>query len=417
MHVRQRLNTNFITTTTTPPPPRRYSHLDTRIGLTSDQLEYREVAAQFAATELKPYGAEWDAKHHYPVDALRKAAELGFGGIYCSDTYGGSALTRSDAVAVFEALATGCVSTAAWLSIHNMCAWMIDRYGNDELKSQYLPKLTSCEYLASYCLTEPNAGSDAANLQTKAVKKKSGGCGDGEDKWILNGTKAFISGGSVSNLYIVMARTGDANSGARGITAFFVPSNTPGLSFGAQEKKLGWHSQPTCSVILEDCEVPSSHILGELNQGFKIAMQGLDGGRLNIATTSIGGAIACLNTATDYVKQRKQFGVPLSSLQSIQFKLADMTTAVHTARLVIQNAARLLDEKHVDATQHCAMAKVYGTDTGFAVCNSALQLLGGYGYLDDYDIHRYVRDVRVHQILEGTNEIMRVIIGKHVIKD
>lgn len=313
---------------------------------------------------------------------------------------------RKDAAIVFEALSTACVSTTAYLTIHNMCCWMIDRFGNEEQRKKYLPQLVSMEHCASYCLTEPNAGSDAASLQTKAVKKG--------DHYILNGSKAFISGGGSSDVYLIMARTG--GPGAKGISCFIVEKGFKGVSFGAQEKKLGWHSQPTCMVILEDCQVPASNMLGAEGQGFAIAMKGLDGGRINIGTTSLGGALTCLSAATEHVKVRKQFGKPIGDFQHTQFELADMMTKLTSARLMIQTAAELLDNEHPAATVHCAMAKRYATDVGFDVCNRSLQLHGGYGYLMDYPVERILRDVRVHQILEGTNEIMNVIIARDILK-
>jgi len=337
---------------------------------------------------------------------LRIAAELGFGGLYVDPDFGGSGLGRADSAIILEELAAGCTSTAAYISIHNMATSMIDRFGSDELKKKYVPKLCSMEYFASYCLTEPSSGSDAAALRTKAER-------DG-DEYVLNGTKAFISGGGKSDVYVCMVRTGE--DGPKGITCLVVDKDSKGLSFGAQEKKMGWNSQPTSMVIFEDCRVPVSNVVGNEGDGFKIAMSGLDGGRINIAICSVGAARACLEAATDYVQGRNQFGKPLSAFQTIQFKLADMATDLEAARLMVLNAAFLLDEKDSTATKFCAMAKRFATDVGFDVCNAALQLHGGYGYLKDYPIERFMRDARVHQILEGTNEIMRVIISRYLLQ-
>ena len=318
---------------------------------------------------MLPHAADWDANHHFPKDVLRKAAELGFGGVYVRDDVGGSGLGRMDAAIIFEAMATSCVSTTAYLTIHNMCAWMIDTFGNDEQRMKFLPDLVQMNTFASYCLTEPGSGSDAASLSTKAVKV-------GEE-YILNGSKAFISGGGSSDVYLVMARTGA--EGPRGISCFIVPKDAPGLSFGKQERKLGWNSQPTCAVIMEDCRIPAANLLGMEGQGFTIAMKGLDGGRINIGTTALGGAQACLNAAIDHSKVRKQFGHSLASFQNTQFQLADMATELQAARLMVHSAAHLLDAKDGRATVHCAMAKRFATDIGFKTCNQALQLFGGYG--------------------------------------
>jgi alkylation response protein AidB-like acyl-CoA dehydrogenase len=320
---------------------------------------------------------------------------------------GGSGLTRLDAAIIFEELAAGCTSTAAYISIHNMASWMIDQFGSDEQRQKWLPKLTTMEYFASYCLTEPNAGSDAASLRTKATR-------DG-DHYVLNGAKAFISGGGRSDIYVVMARTSD--DGAKGISTFVVEAGTPGLSFGAQEKKMGWKSQPTATVNFDNCRIPANHRLGSEGDGFKIAMMGLDGGRLNIGACSLGAARRCLDEARWYLRDRKQFGKPLASFQALQFKIADMATELEAARLLLHKAASKLDAKASDATQFCAMAKRLATDVGFNVVNEALQLHGGYGYLRDYPIERFLRDVRVHQILEGTNEIMRVIVARKLLEE
>jgi alkylation response protein AidB-like acyl-CoA dehydrogenase len=370
--------------------------------LSDDQRAIQETARRFALDRMQPSAAAWDEKKHFPVDELREAAALGFGGIYVADDVGGSALSRLDAAIIFEELAAGCTSTAAYISIHNMAAWMIDRFGADEQRQRFLPDLCSMQTFASYCLTEPNAGSDAASLQTRAA--------DAGDHYVLNGSKAFISGGGRSDIYVCMVRTGDA--GARGVTCLMVENGTPGLSFGAQERKLGWNSQPTAMVNFDDCRVPKANRIGAEGEGFRIAMAGLDGGRINIGACSLGAAKACLTAAREYVAGRKQFGNAIGNFQATQFKLADMATDLAAARLMIRQAASMLDARHAEATMYCAMAKRFATDAGFAICNEALQLHGGYGYLKDYPVERYLRDARVHQILEGTNEIMRVIIAR-----
>ncbi len=374
--------------------------------LSEEQQLVRDTAHQFAEKQFAPNAEKWDAEFIFPVDELRTAAELGFAGIYVGDDVGGAGFGRLDAAIIFEELAWACSSTAAYISIHNMASWMIDRFGNDEQRPNFLPKLTTMEHFASYCLTEPGAGSDAAALKTKAAR-------DG-DHYVLNGSKAFISGSGVSDIYVVMVRTGE--DGPKGISTLVVEKDTPGLSFGAQEKKLGWKSQPTAAVIFEDCRVPVANRLGEEGDGFKIAMMGLDGGRLNIGACSLGAARRCLEEALAYVQDRKQFGKPLAAFQALQFKLADMATELEAARLLLHKAAAKLDAKAPDATQFCAMAKRFATDVGFTVVNEALQLHGGYGYLRDYPIERFLRDVRVHQILEGTNEIMRVIIARKMLE-
>ena len=376
------------------------------VTLTSEQNLIRETAAAFAADRLRPYAAQWDENKHFPVDVIKSAAELGLAGLYVREDVGGSALSRFDAVLVFEQLSMGCISTAAYLSIHNMCCWMIDNFGADALRKEWLPRLTSMEFLASYCLTEPGSGSDAASLRTKAVK-------DGGD-YLLNGSKAFISGAGVSDVYVVMARTG--GEGAKGISAFIVLKSDKGVSFGANEKKMGWNSQPTRQVTFEDVRIPASRRIGDEGDGFRFAMAGLDGGRLNIAACSLGGMQEAFNKSLAYVKERKQFGQAIAEFQATQFKLADMETETQTARVTLYAAAQQLDAKAPDATRWCAMAKRYVTDTGSKVANDALQLHGGYGYLSDYGIERIVRDLRVHQILEGTNEIMRVIISRDLLK-
>ncbi|WP_375596073.1 isobutyryl-CoA dehydrogenase [Algihabitans albus] len=375
--------------------------------LSEDQQAFQAMARKFASEEMAPQAAAWDEGEIFPVETLRKAAELGFAGIYIGEDVGGSGLNRLDAAIIFEELAAACPSTAAYISIHNMACWMIDRFGNDAQRRAWLPKLMTMEQFASYCLTEPGHGSDAGNLKTRAER-------DG-DRYVLNGQKAFISGGGESDIYVVMCRTGE--EGPNGISSLVVPKDTPGVSFGKKEAKLGWNSQPTRSVIFEDAVVPLDNRLGEEGIGFKVAMMGLDGGRLNIGACSVGGARFCLETARDYVKQRSQFGRKLAEFQALQFKLADMATELEAARLLIHRAAGLLDAQDPEATQHCAMAKRFATDACFAIVNDALQLHGGYGYIREYPIERYLRDLRVHQILEGTNEIMRMIVGRRLLAD
>jgi len=374
--------------------------------LSEDQRALRAAAQAFAAAELAPYSARWDRESHFPVETLRQAAELGFAGVYLSEDVGGAGLSRLDASLIFEALAYGDVATTAYLTIHNMAAWMIDRFGDPELRARYLPRLTSMELVASYCLTEPGAGSDAAALTTTAAR-------DG-DSYVLNGAKAFISGGGTSDIYVVMARTGGA--GAGGVSAFVVEADAPGLSFGARERKMGWNAQPTAQVNFDGVRVPASNRIGDEEEGFRFAMMGLDGGRLNIASCSLGGAALALDTAQAYLAERRQFGRPLRDFQALQFKLADMATELEAARLMVRRAAAALDAGRPDATKLCAMAKRFATDAGFHVANEALQLHGGYGYLADYPLERIVRDLRVHQILEGTNEIMRVIIAREMFR-
>jgi len=373
--------------------------------LSDDQRAIRDMARAFATERLAPNAGEWDEHQIFPVDALRAAAELGFGAIYCGEDYGGTGLSRLDAAILFEELAAGCVSTTAYISIHNMAAWMIDAFGTTEQRARWIPKLATMEHFASYCLTEPGAGSDAASLKTRAVR-------DG-DHYVLNGSKAFISGGSTSDVYVCMVRTGEA--GPKGITCLVVEKGTPGLSFGKKERKMGWNSQPTAAVIFEDCRVPVANRLGEEGEGFRIAMKGLDGGRINIAACSLGGARFCLDQARTYMGQRSQFGRKLAEFQALQFKLADMAIELDAARLMVHRAADALDKGHPEATQYSAMAKRFATDVGFEVCNQALQLHGGYGYIREYPIERVLRDVRVHQILEGTNEIMRLIVARRLL--
>jgi alkylation response protein AidB-like acyl-CoA dehydrogenase len=373
--------------------------------LSDEQLAFRETAREFAQGEWLSQAGGWDARCEFPVAALRRAAALGFAGIYVGEEFGGSGLGRLDATIIFEELAAACVSTAAYLSIHNMAAWMIDRFGSREQRARFLPSLMTMEHFASYCLTEPGSGSDAAALATRARR-------DG-DHYVLDGSKAFISGGGRSDIYVTMVRTG--GSGAGGISCLVVENGTRGLSFGKQEKKLGWNTQPTAMVIFEECRVPVANRLGADGEGFRIAMMGLDGGRLNIGACSLGGARACLELARAHMLERRQFGRPLAEFQALQFKLADMATSLAAARLMLWHAAAGLDRGHPEATMRCAMAKRLATDSGFAVANEALQLFGGYGYLKDYPIERYLRDLRVHQILEGTNEIMRVIIARRLL--
>lgn len=374
-------------------------------SLTEDQIAIRDMAQGFATETLAPHAVRWDEEKHFPVEEMRQAAALGMGGIYIRDDVGGSGLSRLDAAVIFEALSTGCPTVAAYISIHNMCAWMIDRYGSDEQRHKFLPKLCSMEHLASYCLTEPGAGSDAAALKTKAVL-------DG-DHYVLDGQKQFISGAGVSDVYVVMVRTGEA--GPSGISTIVVEKGTPGLSFGANEKKMGWNAQPTRAVIFENCRVPVANRIGPEGIGFKIAMAGLDGGRLNIGACSIGGAQGALDKALAYAQERKAFGSRIADFQALQFKLADMAIELEAARTFLWRAAAALDAKTPDASKLCAMAKRVATDTGFEVANQALQIHGGYGYLADYGIEKVVRDLRVHQILEGTNEVMRMIVARSLV--
>jgi alkylation response protein AidB-like acyl-CoA dehydrogenase len=378
----------------------------TAFDLSEEQNAIRDMARSFAEEQLAPHAIEWVQEKHFPVEVIRSAAALGMGAIYVSEAHGGSGLSRLDAALIFEALATGCPTIAAYISIHNMTAWMIERFGNDRQCEAYVPKMASMEWLGSYCLTEPAAGSDAGALRTRAVS-------DG-DSYVLNGVKQFISGAGTSHVYVVMARTGD--SGAAGISAFILEDGMPGLSFGANEKKMGWNAQPTRQVVMEDLRVPAANRLGPEGQGFKIAMGGLDGGRLNIGACSLGGAQAALDKAITYMKDRQAFGRRLLDFQALQFRLADMATELEAARTLLWRAAATLDAKHPEATKLCAMAKRFATDAGFKIANDALQLLGGYGYLAEYGIEKIVRDLRVHQILEGTNEIMRLIVSRKLIE-
>ena len=370
-----------------------------------EQAAIREMAAGFAADELAPHAVDWDRDKHFPVDTLRKAAALGMGGIYVGEDVGGSGLSRLEAALIFEALSTGCPSVAAYLSIHNMSAWMIDRFGSEAQRAAFLPDLCAMTTMASYCLTEPGAGSDAAALRTKAVR-------DG-DAYVLDGQKQFISGAGASDVYVVMVRTGA--DGPKGISTLVVPRDTPGMSFGANEAKMGWNAQPTRSVIFEGARVPVDNRLGAEGDGFRIAMAGLDGGRLNIAACSLGGAQAALDRTVAYMAERSAFGKELREFQALQFKVADMATELEAARTFLWRAASALDAKAPDATRLCAMAKRFVTDVGFEVANEALQLHGGYGYLAEYGLEKIVRDLRVHQILEGTNEIMRMIVARDIL--
>jgi len=373
--------------------------------MSDEQVMIREMAGRFAMEKLRPHSGAWDEESHFPVDVIRSAAELGFAGIYLDEEHGGSGLTRLDAVLIFEQLSYGDVSTAAFISIHNMASWMIDRFGSDAQRAEWLPRLTAMDLIASYCLTEPGSGSDAAAMKTRAVR-------DGDD-YLLTGSKQFISGAGTSDIYVVMARTSD--DGARGVSTFIVPKDAEGLSFGANEKKMGWRSQPTRQVIFDNVRIPAANRIGQEGQGFRFAMAGLDGGRLNIAACSLGGAQLALDKALEYAREREQFGKPIADFQSIRFKLADMETELQAARVMLYEAASRLDGKSPDATRWCAMAKRFVTDTGFSVANEALQIHGGYGYLADYGVEQIVRDLRVHQILEGTNEIMRVIISRDML--
>jgi alkylation response protein AidB-like acyl-CoA dehydrogenase len=377
-----------------------------QFALDEEQTAIRDMAREFAAEKIAPFALKWDEDKHFPKEVMREAALLGMGGIYIRDDVGGSALTRFDAALIFEALAAGCPTTSAFISIHNMASWMIDSYGNETQRRKWLPRLCTMELLASYCLTEPGSGSDAAALRTRAVI-------DG-DHYVLNGQKQFISGAGDTDVYVVMVRTG--GEGAGGVSTIVVEAGTPGLSFGHNERKMGWNAQSTRAVIFENCRVPIANRLGDEGIGFKIAMSGLDGGRLNIAACSLGGAQSALDKSLSYMKERKAFGKRLDEFQALQFRIADMATELEAARTFLWRAAAALDRKDADAGMLCAMAKRFGTDIGFEVANDALQLHGGYGYLAEYGIEKIVRDLRVHQILEGTNEIMRLIVSRKLIE-
>ncbi len=375
--------------------------------LTEEQSAIREMALAFANDKLAPTAIEWDETGYFPEDVVRSTGELGLAGIYVREDVGGSGLGRLDAALIFEALAHGCPSIGSFISIHNMVAWMIDRFGTEEQRQTWLPKLCAMELIASYCLTEPGSGSDAAALRTKAQKDGNG--------WKLNGTKAFISGAGHSDIYLAMVRTGD--DGPKGVSAVLIENGTEGLSFGANERKMGWRAQPTAQVQFDDCRIPADHLLGEEGKGFRYAMAGLDGGRLNIAASALGAAQAALDKAVAYAKERKAFGKSIADFQSLQFKLADMAIELEAARVLLYQSAWKLDRQSPDATKHCAMAKRFVTDAAFKVANEALQIHGGYGYLADYGIEKIVRDLRVHQILEGTNEIMRLIVARQILAE
>ncbi|WP_024303269.1 acyl-CoA dehydrogenase family protein [Pseudogulbenkiania sp. MAI-1] len=376
-------------------------------ALTEQQIAFQDAARAFAAHELAPHAAEWDEHEVFPLDVIRRAGEMGFLGLYTPEAYGGLGLSRLDAAIVFEELAAGCTSTAAYLTIHNMVSWMIASFAKPAVAERWVPQMVAGDKLGSYCLTEPGAGSDAASLKTHAEKKG--------DVYVLNGSKMFISGAGSTEVLVVMARTG--GPGPKGVSAFVVPADAPGVQYGKKEKKMGWNSQPTRAVTFDNVEIPAENLLGEEGQGFTFAMKGLDGGRINIATCAVGTAQAALNAAQRYVQERQQFGQPLAEFQTVQFKLADMLTELIAARQMVRLAAWKLDSGSPDATAYCAMAKRLATDLSFNVANQALQLFGGYGYLKDFPLERHVRDLRVHQILEGTNEVMRMIVARHLMKD
>jgi butyryl-CoA dehydrogenase len=378
----------------------------TLFALPEDQIALRDTARAFAAEKIAPFALKWDEEKYFPVETIREAAALGMGGIYIREDVGGSGLTRLDAALIFEALAQGCPTVSAYISIHNMAAWMIDAYGSVDQRMRYLPKLCSMESLASYCLTEPGSGSDAAALRTTARRER--------EHYVLNGTKQFISGAGAGDLYVVMVRTG--GEGPSGISTLVVEGNLPGISLGANERKMGWNAQPTRAVIFENVRVPVANRLGDEGIGFRIAMAGLDGGRINIGACSLGGAQTALDKALAYTRERKAFGKRLDEFQALQFRLADMATELEAARVFLYSAAAAYDRGDADVTMRCAMAKRVATDVGFEVANQALQLHGGYGYLSEYGIEKIVRDLRVHQILEGTNEIMRLIVARKLIE-
>jgi len=375
--------------------------------LSEEQQAFRDTAREFAAREFAPHAARWDEDCHFPLETLHRAGELGFCGLYAAAEYGGLGLSRLDASLVFEELAAACPSTTAYLTIHNMVAWMVSRYARPEVAAEWGPRLAAGDCWGSYCLTEPGAGSDAASITTRARKVGR--------EYVLDGAKAFISGAGSTDALIVMARTGEA--GPKGISAFLVPADSPGIGYGKKERKMGWNSQPTAAITFDAVRVPAENLLGREGEGFSIAMKGLDGGRINIAACSVGAAQGALRAALAYVQERRQFGRHLADFQSVQFKLADMATELLAARQMVRLAASRLDREAPDATQHCAMAKRFATDLGFSICNEALQLHGGYGYIREYPLERYLRDARVHQILEGTNEIMRVVIARRLLDD
>jgi len=373
--------------------------------LNDEQRAFADTARQFAKDAMAPHAAQWDAEGIFPVDVLRAAGELGFCGLYANPDHGGLGLPRLDSTLIFEALAEVCPSTSAFLSIHNMVTWMLTTFASTDVAAQWGPGLSSGAQLGSYCLTEPGAGSDAGSLKTSA--RRVGG------EYVINGSKAFISGAGATDVLVLMARTG--SEGANGVSAFVVPANAPGISYGRKEEKMGWNSQPTRAITFEDVRVPAANLMGQEGDGFRIAMKGLDGGRINIASCSLGAAQGALQAAQSYMQERKQFGKRLADFQALQFKLADMTTQLVAARQMVRLAASKLDAQHPDATTYCAMAKLFATDAGFRVCNDALQLHGGYGYIREYPLERWLRDARVHQILEGTNEVMRLIISRRVL--
>ncbi|MFP5440702.1 MAG: acyl-CoA dehydrogenase family protein [Gammaproteobacteria bacterium] len=375
--------------------------------LTDDQRAIIEVARTFARKQLAPHAAQWDADSHFPVDVIRRAGELGFCSLYCPPELGGMGLPRLDATLVFEELSAACTSTTAYITIHNMATWMACTFGGEAVKTEWVPQLVTGEKLASYALTEPGAGSDAASLKTRAVR-------DGDD-YLLSGSKAFISGAGSTDALVLMARTGA--DGPKGISCFLVPADAPGISYGRNEDKMGWKSQPTRLVTLDNVRIPARYRLGAEGEGFRIAMKGLDGGRLNIATCSVGTAQAALERSAAYLNERRQFGKALAEFQALQFRLADMATDLVAARQMVRMAAWKLDNADPEATTYCAMAKRFATDAGFAVCNEALQLHGGYGYIREYPLERHLRDTRVHQILEGTNEVMRLIVARRLLAD
>lgn len=375
--------------------------------LSEDQITFQTLAKSFSDKELKPNAAQWDEESEFPIEAIKKAGELGFCSLYASEQFGGMGLGRLDASIVIEQLAAGCTSTTAFMTIHNMATWMVDEFGAESLKAEWCRDLCSGKKLASYCLTEPGSGSDSASIATNAKKTDSG--------YVINGTKAFISGSGSTDCLILMARTGE--SGPGGISCFLIPGNAEGIEYGKNEKKMGWRNQPTRQINLCNVEIPSNYLIGSEGQGFKIAMQGLDGGRINIATCSIGTAQVALEEAQKYMNTREQFGKKISEFQALQFKIADMTTELVAARQMVRLAASKIDSNHPEAPVYAAMSKRFATDVGFQVCNEALQIFGGYGYIQEYPLERYVRDVRVHQILEGTNEIMKMIIGRRMMME
>ncbi|MEC4726933.1 acyl-CoA dehydrogenase family protein [Shewanella sp. D64] len=376
-------------------------------NLNDDQRQFADLAQQFSREELAPFAAKWDEEHHFPKDVIQRAGELGFCSLYSPESEGGMGLSRLDSSIIFEQLSMGCTATTAMLTIHNMATWMVTSFGSEAVRSEWSEPLTTGQKLASYCLTEAGAGSDAASLKTKAVREG--------DEYVISGAKMFISGAGATELLVVMCRTGE--EGPKGISAIVVPADADGVTYGKAEDKMGWNAQPTREITFTQVRVPVANLLGEEGQGFTFAMKGLDGGRVNIATCSIGTAQAALERATQYMTERKQFGKPIAAFQALQFKLADMATELVAARQMVRLAAFKLDEQDPEATAYCAMAKRFATDVGFQVCDAALQLHGGYGYIREYPLERHVRDVRVHQILEGTNEIMRLIIARRLLNE